>query len=493
MEIKYLSEQETGDLILPICHVEGVVGLDINPTTDVTSQSIILSSEYLDAESTGNITYYDNLVSIWVNLKFSLSGIEYLKNGNTIEIESTSLNNTEDVALDCIIRYDSKIAQSCMGYVWVKDSKLYIRATSKVILFSQDPNDVMNIIEEETEIPFTHINGNALTTTKSFAPIKPVRPKGYIIFTLPERVNNISIGPVEHTETLDIISDNGTVTFTRDNKMYYITVEGATGPYNLTIRGKFTSFVYPKSAPISKVEIHDCPNLNWFSVNEKGADIKMSQNNSIVSFGLYGYHRMTNLSYFLSNLPNLTTVTNLNTTGVLNLKGCFYNSYNLTALPDMDLSSITTIRDMCYGCIALSHIPDTIDWSKVVDATNAFYQCSSLTILPLFNTTSLVYANYMFFGCNKIGEINMESNKIQGVENMFVECTTLVKILMSGLSYGINIQDTNLKTKQSVIDFIESVGIASNPATVLLPQAIPLYEFDNNFIAEVTSKNWKLG
>lgn len=204
---------------------------------------------------------------------------------------------------------------------------------------------------------------------------------------------------------------------------------------------------------------------------------------------------MTNLSYFLANLPLLTTVSNLSTNGVTSLRGCFSADAKLAKLPEMDFDMVNNVRDLCFGCTSLTYVPSTINWSKVVDAGRAFYQCTGLLSLPVLNTESLMYAEYMYFSCNKLSIINMDASKLNLTNNMFVECTSLTRLIMTSLIYSINIQDTNLKSKTAVTEFIQNVGTASisEPAIVHLPQAVPLYGFDNNFIQYATNKNWRLG
>ena len=50
----------------------------------------------------------------------------------------------------------------------------------------------------------------------------------------------------------------------------------------------------------------------------------------------------------------------------------------LTSVPDMDTSSVTTMRYMFQGCVALTHVPD-MDTSGVTDMYAMFLGCSSLT------------------------------------------------------------------------------------------------------------------
>lgn len=494
MEIKYLSEQDTGNLCFPVVHVKGIVGLNVNPTTGISSQDIPLANKYLLTGSKVKITYFDNIVSISADIQLNGEGLKYLQAGNTIEISNSGFNNTEDVALDTITTLNNAVVSGCMGYVWIKDAKLYIKATCKKITFSADAANPGGVIEREDTLSFDKIVGNALSTTKSFAPIKPVLPKGYVTFTISQRVSEFVIGPIEYVGDFEMTTDHGRLEYTKSGESFVVSVTNTTQDYNLTIKGNMSYIVYPQAIQITAVEMHDCAALTWFSVNKRGGGRPMTQNTSIKSFAVYGKHRMTNMSNFLSGLPELTTIPNLYTTGVTSLIACFKNDPKLLQLPEMDLSTVNGIQELCSGCTSLSYIPPTLDWSNIVDAGSAFYRCSSLNTKLELNTENIMYGDSMFFGCNNLPEVQMGGRYLQSTENMFVECTSLGVLVIRNMTRSLNIQDTNMKNKAVIENFMASVGTApaDTPAVLSLPQSIPLYGFDNNFIKQVTDKNWRL-
>lgn len=494
MEIKYLSEQDTGDLCYPVVHVKGIVGLDVNPTTTVSMQDIPLANQYLLTGSKVKIAYFDNIVSVSADIQVNGAGVSYLQSGNVIEIANSGFNNTEDVSLDTVTTLNGNLVGGCMGYIWFKDSKLYIKASCKKITYTEDKVNKGQVIETETMLSFDTIVGNAFTTTKSFAPIKPVQPKGYIIFTIPERVSSFVLGPISYVGDIEITTDHGKLDYTKDGDLFAISISGATKAYNIMIKATMSSVVYPNSIPITNIELHDCVGLSWFSVNKIGNNRLMTQNTSLITFSIYGKHRLTTMANMLSGLPLLNSVPNLDTAGVTTMQACFKNSPKLAQLPEMDLTSCYNIAEMCYGCTALNYIPDTIDWSNIVDGSYAFHSCVSLANKFSINSEGIVYTDYMFFGCNNLPEVEMSGRYISTTENMFVQCTMLGVLTIRNIATSVNIQDTNMKTKESIINFMSTTASApaSSPAVLSLPQSIPLYGFDNNFIKQVTDKNWRL-
>lgn len=495
MEMKYLSDQETGGLCFPVVHVKGIVGLDVNPTTDVSTQDIPLANQYLLTGSKVKITYFDNIVSLSADIQVNGEGLKYLQSGKVIEITNSGFNNTEDVALDTITTLKGVIVGGCMGYVWFKGTKLYIKASCKKLTFAQDVDNPSLVVETETTLTFDKIVGNALTTTKSFAPIKPVQPKGFVIFTISQKVQEFTLGPIEFVGGIDVTTDHGILDFTVDADMINISISNTTRDYSVTVKGNMSSIVYPQSIQVLGLSLNDCLALTWFSVNRYGENRPMIQNTSLRTFSLNGKHRLTRLTSFLSNLPELTSVPNFDTGGVTSLEACFKNDVKLTQLPEMDLSLVNNIKELCYGCKALSYIPNTIDWSNVIEAGSAFHRCISLNTKLTLNTDSLVYAQSMFFSCNALPEVEMSGSRITDTGDTFVECTGLQALVMRGIASTVNIQDTDMITKESIIKFITAAGTApaGSPSVLFLPQPVSLYEFDNNFIKQVTDKNWKLG
>ena len=60
----------------------------------------------------------------------------------------------------------------------------------------------------------------------------------------------------------------------------------------------------------------------------------------------------------------------------------FYNCYSLTAIPQLDTSSVTNMNNMFNKCYSLTAIP-LLDTSSVTSMSGMFYYCYSLTTANL--------------------------------------------------------------------------------------------------------------
>lgn len=493
MEPKYLVGQDDRDICYPLVHVDGIVGLDVNPTMAVSNQDVPFASPYLITGSKAKVVYFDNILYISAELQFTPAGITYLQEGNTIEVSSSGLNNVENVTLDCFTTAGGAASLAAV-YMWTKDNVLYARAVCKERTFAKDPDNPLGVIEAEVLRPFDKVVGNAMSTTKSFAPIKPVMPNGFIMLTFPQRIETMTFY-VESTNPIEIETSHGRLTYNQTGQYSYsVSVTNTTKDYTLTLKGNMTVVVYPRDVAVLEMEVRDCTNLVWLSVKDRISNAKMTQNTSLTKFSLYGKHKMYNMSFMMDGLGELREVPNFDTVGVVNMQCTFRGCYKLIRSPYMELRDVTTAPGLFANCDKLTYIPDGMNWSSIIDFTEGFYKCASLLVLPDLNLTSLIYANGMFFSCSSLIGLIMDAPELFETENMYIDCTQLATLTMRGAVRSINLSATPMKTKEVIIAFMSTVGTApvDRPAELILPQNLALYGFENSFIRDVTAKNWQL-
>ena len=95
------------------------------------------------------------------------------------------------------------------------------------------------------------------------------------------------------------------------------------------------------------------------------------------------------------------------------LQELFFNCSSLTTIPDMDTSQVTNMRYMFEGCSSLTTIP-ALDTSQVTNVPLMFYGCSSLTSVPALDTSQVTNVRLMFYGCS-----SLESVTLPGMGNGF--------------------------------------------------------------------------
>lgn len=97
----------------------------------------------------------------------------------------------------------------------------------------------------------------------------------------------------------------------------------------------------------------------------------------------------------------------------------------LTSVPDMDTSGVTNMRSMFNGCAALTTVPD-MDTSQVTNMSYMFQDCSSLTTAPTMDTSKVVAMDSMFRACSALTYVpDMQTRNVTNVSYMFSNCSSL--------------------------------------------------------------------
>lgn len=119
---------------------------------------------------------------------------------------------------------------------------------------------------------------------------------------------------------------------------------------------------------------------------------------------------LTSLYYFFGNSSEGQKVTKIkkwtiNTSGVTNFGGMFYNCRNLTSLDlsSFDTSNVTNMNSIFDGCSNLISLDlSSFDTTKVTNMSSMFYNCLSLNKLYLsssfFNSTSITSYDFSQLG-----------------------------------------------------------------------------------------------
>ena len=79
---------------------------------------------------------------------------------------------------------------------------------------------------------------------------------------------------------------------------------------------------------------------------------------------------------------------------------------------------------------------DTLDISKVTDMHNMFYGCKSLTELNIsnYNVSNVTDMSYMFSGCSSLTELNIDNwdvSNVTDMSGMFYTCRSLTELNIS--------------------------------------------------------------
>lgn len=98
---------------------------------------------------------------------------------------------------------------------------------------------------------------------------------------------------------------------------------------------------------------------------------------------------------------------------------------NITEIPLLDTSRVTSMGSIFAGCSSLTTIP-LLDTSNVINMAFMFQTCSSLTTIPSLDTSNVTNMSNMFNGCTLLSTIpSLNTSKVTNMQNMFANCTSL--------------------------------------------------------------------
>ncbi len=152
-------------------------------------------------------------------------------------------------------------------------------------------------------------------------------------------------------------------------------------------------------------------------------------------------------------------------------KKSFESYYKLLAIPQLDTSKVTTMRNMFKGCYSLTTIPQ-LNTSEVTNMETMFRSCSSLTMIPQLSTSKVTTMRSMFSYCSSLTTIpQLDTSKVTNMETMFTYCDTLSNLggfLNLGkayqtsqsanyYNYTLNLVYAKVLTEQSMINILNNL------------------------------------
>ena len=110
----------------------------------------------------------------------------------------------------------------------------------------------------------------------------------------------------------------------------------------------------------------------------------------------------------------------------------FSNLEDITGMEKLNFSSVTSLKQMFYGCTNLGTLDlSSMNTSSVTDMTAMFSGCSNLEYLNLksFNTSNVTNMTNMFYACTKLASIyvpdTFDVSNVTSSSGMFQSCSKL--------------------------------------------------------------------
>ena len=191
----------------------------------------------------------------------------------------------------------------------------------------------------------------------------------------------------------------------------------------------------------------------------------------LLAIPLLDTSKVTNMKNMFSNCYSLTTIPQLDTSKVTNMYNMFYSCYSLTTIPLLDTSKVTDMENMFRSCYSLTKIP-LLDTSNVTNMNSMFNDCHSLKTIPQLDTSKVTNMYVMFYGCYSLKTIPLlDTSKVTNTGAMFFRCYSLSNLggflnlgkdyLISQSAnydnYELDLSYANVLTEQSIINVLNNL------------------------------------
>lgn len=168
MEMKYLTEQDTGNIYLPAVHVTGIVGLDTSSVTDGTAVNIVYANEEDKIDVDLEIVEFNKAVFAYLEINFdhidteSYSAYLTMLNGGTVyvNIDTTNLSSFAPMIFNCVA-YDETGAISGDIEAYVKYTNGLLSISAALIKNTYSINDIGVLTKTEVPLSLSKIVGSA--------------------------------------------------------------------------------------------------------------------------------------------------------------------------------------------------------------------------------------------------------------------------------------------------------------------------------------------
>ena len=160
---------------------------------------------------------------------------------------------------------------------------------------------------------------------------------------------------------------------------------------------------------------------------------KIKGPNSFLCTTFDGYQYYAGLFYRYDQVQTIDGLNNLDMSDVTDMSTMFYGCSALQSLtlPVWDTSNVTSMFQMFAGCYALQSLtlPDW-DTSNVTDMSYMFAACSALSslTLPVWDTSNVTDMSYMFNGCSTLPSLTLpvwDTSNVTNMSCMFAACSAL--------------------------------------------------------------------
>jgi surface protein len=121
-----------------------------------------------------------------------------------------------------------------------------------------------------------------------------------------------------------------------------------------------------------------------------------------------------------------------------------------------------------------------------------FYGCTNLTTIPQLNTSKVTTITSMFYECTNLTTIpQLDISNVTGMGNTFYKCSKLKSILMYGMKVNFDISASTQFEREDLVTILNNLGTVTSTQTLTMGSTnLAKLTDEDKLIA--TNKNWTL-
>lgn len=227
------------------------------------------------------------------------------------------------------------------------------------------------------------------------------------------------------------------------------------------------------------IEYYQTHGVNWNE--EDDAYHKVPQDN----IDLYGVLTIDNIQEYKDRIVYLPKI---DTSKRTNLNKLFKDCSSLIFIPMIDTSSAVYMSYMFAGCCSLIYVPK-FDTSNVMIMDHMFFNCYAITSVPQFDTSSIIDMSYMFVNCySLIYTLQFDASNDMAIDYMFTNCVSMQFANISKLSISLNITNSSLFAKDSLLYIINNAAPTKKITITLSAYCYNKYNADPDVVAALEAQ-----
>ena len=159
----------------------------------------------------------------------------------------------------------------------------------------------------------------------------------------------------------------------------------------------------------------------------------------------------------------------IDTSSATKMENMFYQCYALVCIPQLATSLVTTMKGIFNQCYSLSYVP-VLDMSAGPVVRQMFRECYSLQAVPALDLSKCGDFGFLYSNCYSltfIPPIVLRTSWDVNISNILYKCYALVHCNIKNLRDSIELDDSPLFSKESLLYMIEN-AVPEDAITITL-------------------------